>query len=77
MTVLDRELSNRVTAEMPTVPDVHVGRLIVTVIAALFYVLGFTAARIVRMTVFIAMWVFTAVRLGWQEGLAKPVPRTS
>lgn len=72
MTVLDQQLPDRITAEMS---NVQAGRWLVTVIAALFYALGFVVARVVRVTMFVAMWVFTAVRLGWREGLAKTTPR--
>ena len=69
VTVFDQTLPGRVTA---STPDVHVGRLLATVLAALFYALGWVAARTVRVVVFAAAWSFTAVRLGWREGFAKP-----
>lgn len=70
MTIFDQTLPARVTAQAP---DVHVGRLLATVLAALFYALGWTAAKTVRVVVFALAWSFTAVRLGWREGFAKPV----
>lgn len=70
MTVLDQELPARIAAEMPAVT---VGRWLVMVIAAFFYVIGYVAARIVRVTAYVAVWVYTAVKLGWREGLGKPV----
>ena len=74
MTVLDHQLPGRIEAEMP---NVQIGRWIVTVIASLFYVLGFIAARAARLTVFVVAFVVAAVRLGWQEGYAKPTPRVN
>lgn len=71
MTVFDQTLPARVTAQTP---DVHVGRVLATVLAALFYALGWVAAKTVRLVVFALTWSFTAVRLGWREGFAKPGP---
>ena len=70
MTVLDQDLPSRIAAEMPAIT---VGRWIVTLIASLFYVVGYVAARTVKVVVYVSMWVYTAVRLGWAEGMAKPV----
>ena len=69
MTVFDQTLPARVTAQTP---DVHLGRLLATVLAAVFYALGWIAARTVRVVVFAVTWSFIAVRLGWREGFAKP-----
>jgi hypothetical protein len=69
VTVFDQALPARVTA---ATPDVHIGRLLATVLAAVFYALGWVAAKTVRVVVFAVSWSFTAVRLGWREGFAKP-----
>lgn len=69
MTVFDQTLPARVSAQTP---DVHIGRLLATVLAALFYGLGWIAAKTVRVVVFALTWSFTAVRLGWREGFATP-----
>ena len=69
VTVFDQTLPARVSAQTP---DVHVGRLLATVLAAIFYALGWVAAKTVRLVVFAVSWSFTAVRLGWREGFAKP-----
>ena len=44
--------------------EVHFGRALLTVIAAVFYALGWAAGRFF----FAAAWSWTAVRLGWQAG---------
>ena len=44
--------------------QVHMGRTLLTVIAAVFFCLGWTASR-----AFFAMaWCAVAVRVGWQAG---------
>ena len=44
--------------------DVHFGRTLLTVIAAVFYGLGWAVAR----GFFCVAWCGTAVKLGWQAG---------
>lgn len=73
MTVLeqffDQDLPDRVTAETR---DIHFGRLVATVLAGFFYLIGWLTARTVRIIWFALAWSATAVRVGWREGFALP-----
>lgn len=77
VTVLDQffddSLPGRVTAEAR---DIQFGRLLATVLAGVFYLLGWIAARALRVVWFALTWSATAVRVGWREGLAQQ-PKTS
>lgn len=60
-TLLDRVPLERISGEAR---QVRFGRLLLTLIAAVFYVIGWLAGR-----AFLAMaWCGVAVRVGWQEG---------
>jgi hypothetical protein len=65
----DQDLPDRVTAETR---DIHFGRLLATVLAGFFYLIGWLTARTFRITWFALAWSATAVRVGWREGFAQP-----
>jgi len=73
MTVLDQffdeSLPEKVTAEAR---EIHFGRVLATVLAGVFYLIGWVAARTCRVVWFGLAWSVTAVRVGWREGYAKP-----
>jgi hypothetical protein len=59
-TILERVPVERISTEAR---EVHIGRTLLTIIAAFFFAIGWGAAR-----VFLAVaWCGVAVRLGWQE----------
>jgi hypothetical protein len=59
-TVLDRVPVARISEEAA---DVHPGRALLTIIAAVFYVVGWVAAKVVGAVA----WSAAAVKVGWQE----------
>lgn len=66
--VLDRVPVQRISTEAR---EVHFGRTALTVIAALFYVIGWLVAKL-----WLAVaWCGTAVKVGWQEA-RRPNPRS-
>lgn len=67
MAVLERVPVERITAEAR---EIRLGRTLLTLLAGLFYVLGWLAAKIVNVVWFAAAWSFTAVKVGWVEGRA-------
>jgi hypothetical protein len=59
-TILDRVPVGRISTEAR---EVHLGRTLLTIIAAVFFAIGWAAAR-----VFLALaWCGVAVKVGWQE----------
>lgn len=67
-TVLSRVPVDEITAEAR---QSHPGRTLLTVIAAVFYLIGWLAGR----TVLAVAWCATAVKVGWQEGRRGAVSR--
>lgn len=61
MTVLDQVPLERISAQAR---QVHVGRLLLTVLAGFFYAVGWTAAKVVLGVV----WCCVAMKIGFQEG---------
>ena len=61
MTVLDRIPLERISAEAERV---HVGRLLLTLLAGFFYLIGWLAAKVCLAVV----WCCVAVKVGFQEG---------
>ena len=60
MAVLERVPVDRINAQAR---DVHLGRVLLTVFAALFFAVGWTAAK-----AWLAVaWCGVAVKVGWQE----------
>lgn len=67
MTVLDRVPVDRITLEAR---EVHLGRALLTLLAGMFYVLGWTVAKLVNVVGFAVAWSWTAIKVGWVEGRA-------
>jgi hypothetical protein len=55
---------DRITAEAV---NVRVGRSLLTLIAALLYLVGWTAAKVSYGLWIALVWSFTAIRIGWQD----------
>ena len=65
--VLDRVPLERISAQARSV---HAGRLLLTLIAGFFFLLGWLAGQ-----AFLAVvWCCVAVKVGWQEAKASRVP---
>jgi hypothetical protein len=67
MAVLDRVPVDRITVEAR---DIQVGRTVVTLLAALLYVIGWVAAKLFTAVWFAVAWSAVAVKVGWKEGRA-------
>lgn len=68
--LLDGDRVDRITAEAR---DVHFGRTVLTVVAALLFGAGWLTAKAFGVVWLALAWTFTAVKMGWQEG-RKPRP---
>jgi hypothetical protein len=64
---------DRITVEAR---EIHFGRTLLTVIAALLYGIGWTLAKTFTVLWFTAAWIATAVKVGWQEGRKTATPQT-
>lgn len=62
---LDDVMVDRITAEAR---EVHFGRTMLTILAALFFSLGWITARVFTYTWLVLAWSATAIKVGWQEG---------
>lgn len=71
MTVLDRVPVDRITLEAR---EVHIGRSLLTLLAGLFYILGWAVAKLVNVVGFTLAWSWTAIKVGWAEGRASAAP---
>lgn len=71
MTVLDRVPVDRITLEAR---EVHIGRSLLTLLAGLFYVIGWTVAKLVNILGFAVVWSWAAIKVGWVEGRASASP---
>lgn len=67
MAVLDRVPVDRITAEAR---DIRLGRALLTLLAGVFYVIGWIAAKVVGVVWFAVAWAGTAVKVGWAEARA-------
>jgi len=67
--LLDRVPVDRITAEAK---EVHFRRTALTLIAGLFWLLGWSASKAVAAVWFALAWSWTAVRLGWSDARATP-----
>lgn len=65
MTVLERVPLDQITREAR---DIHFTRTVLTVIAAVLFGLGWTAAKTFTAGWFTLAWCAAAVRVGWREG---------
>lgn len=66
-TVTERVPLERITREAR---DVHFGRAVLTVVAAVLFGLGWVVARAFGVAWLVVAWCAVAVRVGWQEGRA-------
>lgn len=51
--------------------DIQFRRVILTVLAAILYAIGWTARKIFVVAWLVLAWSWTAVKLGWQEAAPK------
>lgn len=65
LSILDRVPVERITAEAR---QIQFRRIALTVLAALFYVIGWTVAKLFAVIWLAITWSFTAIKLGWEEG---------
>lgn len=63
-TLLERVDIDRISAEAR---QVQIGRTLLTLMAAVLYVVGWITAKVLIGIWIVAAWTFTAVRLGWQD----------
>jgi hypothetical protein len=73
MAVLDDAVVGRIQT---SAAQMHPGRTLLTLIAALFFALGWLVAKLARGVWLVLSWTIAAVRVGWQEGFQAPDPRT-
>ena len=74
-TMLDRVPLDQITSEAR---EVHFTRTVLTVLAGLFWLLGFGVAKVFGALWFAGAWVATAVRLGWSDARpSRPSPPRS
>jgi len=73
MVVLDEALVGRIQNRAA---EIHPGRTLLTLVAALFFALGWIVAKVARGVWLVISWSIAAVRVGWQEGWKAPDPRT-
>jgi uncharacterized membrane protein YedE/YeeE len=69
--LMDGQRLDRITAEAR---QVQFGRVVLTVLAAVLFGVGWVVARAFGVLWLVAAWTATAVRIGWQEG-RKPRPK--
>jgi hypothetical protein len=55
--------------------DVQFGRTVLTIIAALFFAIGWIAARTLGVLWLALAWSATAIKVGWQAGRAPTARR--
>jgi hypothetical protein len=67
MTVLDRFDTETITRQAR---DVHPGRTLLTVIAAVLFAAGWVVARLFALLWLTLAWTAVAIREGWRDGRA-------
>jgi hypothetical protein len=72
MAILDGAIVERINAEAR---EVHFGRTVLTLVAAVLFGLGWLTARIFGVIWLALAWSVTAVKVGWTEG-RKALSRT-
>ena len=63
-TVLDRVPVDRITAEAR---EIDLARTILSVLAAVLFVIGWLAGKTVGLVLGVVAWSFAAVKVGWQD----------
>jgi hypothetical protein len=58
------ELSERVSAEAR---EIHPGRILLTMVAAFFYALGWSLGKLVNGVLLTVTWSMAAAKVGWQD----------
>lgn len=78
MTFLDKVLVDEIGTEARRIEFAAVagkaGRLLLTILAAILYSLGWTVRKVIVATWLALTWSWAAVRLGWREAAPKPRP---
>lgn len=64
MAVLDRVPVDRISSEAR---DVHFGRTVLTLLAAVLYGVGWVVAKVFGLLWLAVAWSGTAVKVGWQD----------
>jgi hypothetical protein len=67
VTFLDQAITQRITAEAR---ETHFWRTVLTAIAALLFGVGWITYKAMAGLWFVAAWIATAVKVGWQEARA-------
>jgi hypothetical protein len=63
--MIDNAIVGRIGAEAR---EIQFGRTILTILAAIFFALGWISARVLGFVWFALAWSATAVKVGWIEG---------
>lgn len=69
MAVLERVPVARISAEAR---EIRFGPAVLTLLAGLLFGVGWLAAKTCTVLWAAVAWTFAAVRIGWQEGMARP-----
>lgn len=70
--LLDTQRLDRITAEAR---QIQFGRVLLTVLASIFYGIGWITARGFGVLWLALTWSAVAVKVGWQEGRRKSAPK--
>lgn len=65
MAVLDRVPVDRITTQAR---DIQFRRVLLTLLAGLFFAVGWSVAKLFGVLWLAVAWSVTAVKVGWQEG---------
>lgn len=68
MAVLERVPVGRISAEAR---EIRFGPAVLTLLAGALFGLGWLAAKVCAVAWATLTWTFAAVRIGWQEGMAR------
>lgn len=69
MALLDPTIVDRIEVRAA---EIHPGRTLLTLFAALFFAIGWLVAKACRGVWIVLSWTIAAVRVGWQEGFKAP-----
>ena len=73
MVTVDTVVLDRITTQAR---EIRFSRVLLTVLASVFYVIGWTAARTFGVVWLAMTWTAVAVKVGWQEGRKTAPKRT-
>lgn len=71
MTVLDRVPVDRIADQAR---EIHLGRMLLTAIAAVLYGLGWLASKTFRVVLLAITWSIASMRVGWQDARPQTLP---